>query len=121
MNVRHATQLATQLAGDVTLKNLELRPDALTALNLPVVVTRGKVPALSCVAFADLSPIGVVGQLWLFVPWSNLKTQRIRLVLEDVFALVEPNSKLSYSPEREAQTMAKATSPSFGSPPFILH
>ncbi|OMJ29920.1 Vacuolar protein sorting-associated protein 13 [Smittium culicis] len=53
--------------GDVTLRNLSLRKDALDSLNLPLDIIRGN-----------------IGTLSLTIPWSNLKGKPVIVSIEDV-------------------------------------
>ncbi|XP_057872719.2 uncharacterized protein LOC131078906 isoform X2 [Cryptomeria japonica] len=59
--------------GDVELTNMELRPEALNALKLPV-----KVKA------------GFLGSVRLKVPWSRLGQEPVLVYLDRIFLLVEP-------------------------------
>lgn len=59
--------------GDVVLRNLRLRPDALAALRLPVSVAAG-----------------LCGTLTLRVPWSRLGREPVCLSLDRVYLLARP-------------------------------
>jgi hypothetical protein len=85
------------------LKNVKLRRDALRFLNLPVDVTHGPgpislpvvVPSRLSVSQADDQverAVGYVGNLTLKVPWKNLKSEPVVVVLDQVFALAQPRS-----------------------------
>ncbi len=71
-------------SGDVKLRNLELRREALDQLHLPVNVVEGH-----------------LGQLTLSIPWSNLRGQPVRVNIEDVFLLAAPKEDAGYDAEEE--------------------
>ena len=57
-------------SGDVKLRNLELRREALDQLRLPLNVVEGH-----------------LGELTLSIPWSNLRGKPVKVDIEDVFCL----------------------------------
>ena len=57
------------LSGDVILRRLQLKPEALEKLNLPVELTRG-----------------VVGSLRLKIPWAKLGKEPVVVTISEVFA-----------------------------------
>lgn len=71
-------------SGDVKLKNLELRREALDQLHLPLNVIEGH-----------------LGQLTLSIPWSNLRGKPVRVNIEDVFILAAPKEDEDYNAEEE--------------------
>ncbi|TVY71541.1 Vacuolar protein sorting-associated protein, partial [Lachnellula suecica] len=71
-------------SGDVTLRNLELRKEALDQLKLPINVVEGH-----------------LGQLTLKIPWSNLRGQPVQVSIEDVFLLAAPKEDAEYDEEEE--------------------
>ncbi|PSK35869.1 Vacuolar protein sorting-associated protein 13 [Elsinoe australis] len=71
-------------SGDVKLRNLELRREALDQLKLPINVVEGH-----------------VGLLTLSIPWSNLRGKPVRVNIEDVFLLAAPKEDQEYDPEEE--------------------
>jgi vacuolar protein sorting-associated protein 13A/C len=71
-------------SGDVTLRNLELRKEALDQLHLPLNVVEGH-----------------LGQLTLSIPWSNLRGQPVKVNIEDVFLLSAPKTEANYDAEEE--------------------
>ncbi|EEP80464.1 conserved hypothetical protein [Uncinocarpus reesii 1704] len=80
-----ATQLNVGIwSGDVKLRNLELRRDALDQLHLPLNVIEGH-----------------LGQLTLSIPWSNLRGKPVKIEIEDVFLLAAPKEDASYDPVEE--------------------
>lgn len=60
-------------SGDVKLRNLELRKEALDQMHLPLDVSHGH-----------------LGQLTLQIPWSNLKNKPVKVLIEDVYLLAVP-------------------------------
>ncbi|KAF8254179.1 hypothetical protein K440DRAFT_652243 [Wilcoxina mikolae CBS 423.85] len=72
--------------GDVRLKNLELKKEALDQMKLPLNVSEGH-----------------LGQLTLQIPWSNLKGRPVKVLIEDVFLLAAPRSDQEYNEEEEEQ------------------
>ncbi|KAI9040945.1 membrane morphogenesis protein VPS13 [Aspergillus affinis] len=80
-----ATQLNIGIwSGDVKLRNLELRREALDQLHLPLNVVEGH-----------------LGELTLSIPWSNLRGKPVRVDIEDVFLLAAPKEDADYDPEEE--------------------
>jgi vacuolar protein sorting-associated protein 13A/C len=71
-------------SGDVKLKNLQLRKEALDQLKLPLNVVEG-----------------YLGQLTLQIPWSNLRGKPVRVSIEDVFLLAAPREDADYDPEEQ--------------------
>ena len=71
-------------SGEVKLKNLELRREALDQLHLPVNVVEGH-----------------LGQLTLNIPLSNLRGSPVKVNIEDVFLLAAPKVDAEYNEEEE--------------------
>ncbi|OCT48539.1 Vacuolar protein sorting-associated protein 13 [Cladophialophora carrionii] len=71
-------------SGDVKLRNLELRREALDQLRLPINVVEGR-----------------LGVLTLSIPWSNLRGKPVRVNIEDVFLLAAPKEEDDYDAEEE--------------------
>ena len=71
-------------SGEVKLKNLELRREALDQLHLPVNVVEGH-----------------LGQLTLNIPLSNLRGSPVKVNIEDVFLLAAPKEDAEYDEEEE--------------------
>ena len=71
-------------SGEVVLKNLELRREALDQLKLPVNVVEGH-----------------LGQLTLAIPLSNLRGKPVKVNIEDVFLLAAPMEDAKYNEEEE--------------------
>lgn len=72
--------------GDVKLRNLELRREALDQLHLPVNVVEGH-----------------LGQLTMSIPWTNLRGKPVRISIEDIFLLAAPKEDANYNEEEEAE------------------
>ncbi|KAL3428164.1 hypothetical protein PVAG01_01673 [Phlyctema vagabunda] len=71
-------------SGDVKLRNLELRREALDQLRLPVNVAEGH-----------------LGQLTLTIPWTKLGSAPIKIFIEDVFLLAAPKEDAEWDEEEE--------------------
>ncbi|KAM7253912.1 hypothetical protein ACFE04_031594 [Oxalis oulophora] len=76
--------------GDVELTNMQLKPDALNALKLPV-----KVKA------------GFLGSVKLKVPWSRLGQDPVLVSLDRIFLLAEPATHVEGSSEDSIQEAKK--------------
>ena len=72
--------------GDVKLRNLQLRREALDQLHLPVNVVEGH-----------------LGQLTMSIPWTNLRGKPVRVNIEDVFLLAAPKEDAEYNEEEETK------------------
>ncbi|KAK6330143.1 hypothetical protein TWF730_004642 [Orbilia blumenaviensis] len=71
-------------SGDVQLRDLELRKEALDQMKLPLNVSEGH-----------------LGRLTLQIPWSNLKNKPVKVTIEDVFLLATPKQDSEYDEEDE--------------------
>lgn len=71
-------------SGDVKLRNLELRREALDQLKLPINVMEGH-----------------LGELTLVIPWSNLRGAPVQVFIEDVYLLASPKEEAEYDEEEE--------------------
>ena len=71
-------------SGDVKLRNLELRREALDQFHLPINVVHGHISTLV-----------------LKIPWTNLRGQPVRITIEDVFLLASPKEDEAYDAEEE--------------------
>ncbi|KAK2879531.1 hypothetical protein FQN49_000785 [Arthroderma sp. PD_2] len=71
-------------SGDVKLRDLELRREALDQLHLPLNVVEGH-----------------LGELTLTIPWSNLRGKPVKVHIQDVFLLAAPKEDSTYDPEEE--------------------
>ncbi|XP_027361593.1 uncharacterized protein LOC113869468 [Abrus precatorius] len=77
--------------GDVELKNMQLKPEALNALKLPV-----KVKA------------GFLGSVKLKVPWSRLGQDPVLVYLDRIFLLAEPATQVEGCSEDAVQEAKKS-------------
>uniref|UniRef100_A0A8D2E0N3 Vacuolar protein sorting 13 homolog A n=1 Tax=Sciurus vulgaris TaxID=55149 RepID=A0A8D2E0N3_SCIVU len=77
--------------GDVALKNLEVKENALSQLDVPFKVK-----------------VGHIGNLKLSIPWKNLYTQPFEAVLEDIYLLIVPSSRIKYDPLKEEKQLLEA-------------
>ena len=71
-------------SGDVKLRDLELRREALDQFHLPLNVVEGHISSLV-----------------LQIPWSNLRGKPVRINIEDVFLLAAPKEDQEYDAEEE--------------------
>lgn len=71
-------------SGDVKLRNLKLRQDCLDSLNLPIDVQ-----------------FGVLNDLALVVPWSSLKNNPVKIIIEDCFLLCSPRDIFNVTAQEE--------------------
>ncbi|EUC45840.1 hypothetical protein COCMIDRAFT_4977 [Bipolaris oryzae ATCC 44560] len=71
-------------SGDVKLRDLELRREALDQLRLPLNVIEGH-----------------LGSLTLSIPWSNLRGKPLKVNIEDVFLLAAPKEDADYDADEE--------------------
>ncbi|KAJ0970742.1 hypothetical protein J5N97_018701 [Dioscorea zingiberensis] len=76
--------------GDVELKNMQLRPEALNALKLPVRVKAG-----------------FLGSVKLKVPWSRLGQEPVLVALDHILILAEPATQVEGSSEDAIQEAKK--------------
>ncbi|ORY77300.1 vacuolar protein sorting-associated protein vps13 [Protomyces lactucae-debilis] len=77
-------------SGDVKLRNLKLKREALDKFRLPVDACEG-----------------YVGDLTLSIPWSNLARKPVRVVMENIFLLATPKINQEYD-EADDQRRAQA-------------
>ena len=73
-------------SGDVKLRDLQLRREALDQLHLPVNVVEGH-----------------LGQLTMSIPWANLRGKPVKVSIEDVFLLAAPKEDAKYNEEEEVR------------------
>ncbi|KAK7755824.1 Vacuolar protein sorting-associated protein 13 [Diatrype stigma] len=71
-------------SGDVKLRDLELRREALDQLKLPINVMEGH-----------------LGELTIVIPWSNLRGAPVKVLIENVFLLASPKEEAAYDPDEE--------------------
>ncbi|XP_036886237.1 vacuolar protein sorting-associated protein 13A isoform X1 [Sturnira hondurensis] len=77
--------------GAVALKNLEIKENALSQLDVPFKVK-----------------VGHIGNLNLKIPWKNLYTQPVVAVLENIYLLIVPSSIIKYDPLKEEKQLLEA-------------
>ncbi|XP_023578759.1 vacuolar protein sorting-associated protein 13A [Octodon degus] len=78
-------------SGAVALKNLEIKENALSQLDVPFKVK-----------------VGHIGTLNLVIPWKNLYTQPVVAVLEEIYLLIVPSSRIKYDPLKEEKQLIEA-------------
>ncbi|KAG1472650.1 hypothetical protein G6F56_001412 [Rhizopus delemar] len=74
--------------GKVNLSNLKLRKDALDKLDLPLSVSEG-----------------YIGDIKLVIPWSNLKSEPVKVIIDDIYLLAEPKNEKNFSVEEEEERL----------------
>ncbi|KAM4616365.1 intermembrane lipid transfer protein VPS13A [Polymixia lowei] len=77
--------------GDAILRNLEIKENALSQLDIPFKVRAGH-----------------IGRLELKIPWKNLYTQSVEATLDGVYLLIVPTASISYDPEKEEKQLQEA-------------
>ncbi|NXA51596.1 VP13A protein, partial [Nothocercus julius] len=77
--------------GAVALKNLEIKENALSQLDVPFKVKAGH-----------------ISQLNLQIPWQNLYTQPVEAVLDGVYLLIVPTASIKYDAEKESKQLLEA-------------
>jgi len=73
-------------SGEVVLKNLQLKREALDKFNLPVDVLEG-----------------YLGELTLIIPWANLKSKPVKVFVNNVYLLAVPREDSTTTPEEEEE------------------
>ncbi|EMP30416.1 Vacuolar protein sorting-associated protein 13A [Chelonia mydas] len=86
-----ASSYRSERHGAVALKNLEIKENALSQLDVPFKVKAGH-----------------IGQLNLQIPWKNLYTQPVEAVLDGVYLLVVPTASIKYDAEKEDRHLLEA-------------
>ncbi|XP_051924393.1 vacuolar protein sorting-associated protein 13A isoform X1 [Hippocampus zosterae] len=77
--------------GDVALRNLEIKENALSQLDIPFKVRAGH-----------------IGRLELQIPWKNLYTQSVEATLDGVYLLIVPTASIKYDAEKEEKQLQEA-------------
>ncbi|XP_017269300.1 vacuolar protein sorting-associated protein 13A isoform X2 [Kryptolebias marmoratus] len=77
--------------GDAVLKNLEIKENALSQLDIPFKVKAGH-----------------IGRLELKIPWKNLYTQSVEATLDGVYLLIVPTASIKYDAEKEERQLQEA-------------
>ncbi|XP_077456591.1 intermembrane lipid transfer protein VPS13A isoform X1 [Stigmatopora argus] len=74
--------------GDATLRNLEIKENALSQFDIPFKVRAGH-----------------IGCLELKIPWKNLYTQSVEATLDGVYLLIVPTASIKYDGEKEEKQL----------------
>ncbi|CAN9513170.1 unnamed protein product [Ophioblennius macclurei] len=77
--------------GDAILRNLEIKENALSQLDIPFKVRAGH-----------------IGRLELKIPWKNLYTQSVEATLDGVFLLIVPTASIQYDADKEEKQLQEA-------------
>ncbi|XP_057213556.1 vacuolar protein sorting-associated protein 13A isoform X2 [Triplophysa rosa] len=77
--------------GDAILRNLEIKENALSQLDIPFKVRAGH-----------------IGRLELKIPWKNLYTQSVEATLDEVYLLIVPAASIKYDAEKEERQLQEA-------------
>ncbi|XP_072538496.1 intermembrane lipid transfer protein VPS13A isoform X2 [Salminus brasiliensis] len=77
--------------GDAILRNLEIKENALSQLDIPFKVRAGH-----------------IGRLELKIPWKNLYTQSVEATLDEVYLLIVPTASIKYDAEKEEKQLQEA-------------
>uniref|UniRef100_A0A7N6BRJ3 Vacuolar protein sorting 13 homolog A n=1 Tax=Anabas testudineus TaxID=64144 RepID=A0A7N6BRJ3_ANATE len=77
--------------GDAVLKNLEIKENALSQLDIPFKVRAGH-----------------IGRLQLKIPWKNLYNQSVEATLDGVYLLIVPTASIKYDAEKEEKQLQEA-------------
>lgn len=95
--------------GDVVLKNLQLKQDALKELDLPVQTIYGQLGIiLYFFLIIKLNLVIIIlstnsGQLVLKIPWKNLYSLPVEVDIEDLYLLAVPNAAVEYDADKQAK------------------
>lgn len=83
--------------GEVTLRDLKLRREALDKFNLPVDVLEGKLQysrmSIPLVQFTNCFFLGYLGELTLTIPWNNLRGKPVLINIKDAYVLAVPRNE----------------------------
>ncbi|KAM4575849.1 intermembrane lipid transfer protein VPS13A isoform 2-T2 [Odontesthes bonariensis] len=77
--------------GDAVLKNLEIKENALSQLDIPFKVKAGH-----------------IGRLELKIPWKDLYKQSVEATLDGVYLLIVPTASIKYNAEKEEKQLQEA-------------
>uniref|UniRef100_A0A9J7XVJ2 Vacuolar protein sorting 13 homolog A n=1 Tax=Cyprinus carpio carpio TaxID=630221 RepID=A0A9J7XVJ2_CYPCA len=77
--------------GDAILRNLEIKENALSQLDIPFKVRAGH-----------------IGRLELKIPWKKLYTQSVEATLDEVYLLIVPTASIKYDAEKEERQLQEA-------------
>jgi vacuolar protein sorting-associated protein 13A/C len=71
---------------------LKLRKDALDKLDLPISVSEGERKKVTIYLILTIL-IGYLGELKLVIPWSNLRSEPVKVIIDHVYLLAEPKNE----------------------------
>ncbi|KAG1949192.1 vacuolar protein sorting-associated protein 13A isoform X1 [Pimephales promelas] len=77
--------------GAAILRNLEIKENALSQLDIPFKVRAGH-----------------IGRLELKIPWKNLYTQSVEATLDEVYLLIVPTASIKYDAEKEERQLQES-------------
>ena len=77
--------------GNVTIKNVYLKPDLVDRMELPIKIK-----------------FSSIGRLSLEVPWRKLSSKPVEVVLENVFLVVAPNKESEWSTKSQHTFLQKS-------------
>lgn len=83
--------------GEVTLRDLKLRREALDKFNLPVDVLEGKHTARRYERVDSDTVAGYLGELTLTIPWNNLRGKPVVIHVKDAYVLAVPRNESTVS------------------------
>lgn len=82
------------LLGEVTLRDLKLRREALDKFNLPVDVLEGIHTSIDFpYSILTTKSIGYLGELTLTIPWNNLRGKPVLVNVKDAYVLAVPRNE----------------------------
>uniref|UniRef100_A0A8C8ZX45 Vacuolar protein sorting 13 homolog A n=1 Tax=Prolemur simus TaxID=1328070 RepID=A0A8C8ZX45_PROSS len=71
-------------------------------------IWKGNEPAASQLDVPFKVKVGHIGNLNLIIPWKNLYTQPVEAVLEEIYLLIVPSSRIKYDPVKEEKQLMEA-------------
>ncbi|CAF0798201.1 unnamed protein product [Adineta steineri] len=77
--------------GNVTLENLNIKPDALANFNIPVTIITGYIQKLS-----------------FHISWKHLYHHPINIIIDGFYIIAEPNTEIKHNAEQEEKKQYKA-------------
>ncbi|KAG0185188.1 hypothetical protein DFQ28_009826 [Apophysomyces sp. BC1034] len=89
--------------GEVNLKDLKLKREALDKLDLPINVSEGISENIKNDREFTVASIGFLGELTLSIPWANLKTKPVRVYVNNVYLLAVPKNEDTVTVKEEEE------------------
>lgn len=86
------------------MKNLKLKKEAIDKLNLPIEVFEGNSAEIRNYC-SSVGLLGHLGSLELRIPWANLKTHPVRVLIGDLYILAGPLSDSEVRPNMPLHIM----------------